>query len=76
VLRLFLAWRLLRVLFVLLLFGFAALALAAAFGGDPRTFGRGHSSLADAGRAVERAVMPFLLDARTALIQALTGPGR
>jgi hypothetical protein len=29
----------------LLLFGFAALALTAAFGGEPRTFGRGHSCL-------------------------------
>jgi hypothetical protein len=76
VLRLFLAWRLLRMLFPLLLFGFAALALTAAFRGDPRTFGRGQSSLAHAARGVERAVNPLVKDARNAVTQALTGAAR
>ena len=74
-LRLFLAWRLLRTLFPLLLFGFAALALTAAFRGGPRTFGREQSSLAHAARGLERALKPLMLDARTALTHALTAPG-
>ena len=75
-LRVFLAWRLLRMLFPLMLFGFAALALTAAFRGGPRMFGRGQSSLAHAARGVERAVKPLVLDARNAVTQALTAPGK
>jgi uncharacterized membrane protein YidH (DUF202 family) len=71
-LRLFLAWRLMRTLFALLLFGFAALALTAAFRGEPRTLGRRQSSLAHAARGVERAVQPLVSDARNALTRALT----
>jgi hypothetical protein len=76
VLRLFLAWRLSRMLFPLLLFGFAALALTAAFRREPRTSGRGQSSLAHAARGVERAVKPLVSDARNAVTQALTGATR
>jgi hypothetical protein len=76
VLRLFLAWRLLRMLFPLLLFGFAVLALTAAFRDRPRTFGREQSSLAHAARSVERAVKPLALDAGNAVTQALTAPGK
>ncbi len=75
-LRLFLAWRLLRMLFPLLLFGFAALALTAAFRGLPRTPGRGQSSHTHAARGLERAVNPLVSDARNALTQALTAPGK
>ena len=75
-LRLFLAWRLLRMLVPLILFGFAVLALTAAFRGGPRTFGRGQSPLAHAARSVERAVKPLVLDARNAVTQALTGAAR
>ena len=75
-LRLFLAWRLLRMLFPLLLFGFAVLALTAAFRGGPRTFGRGQSALAHAARGVEHAVKPFVSNARNAVTQALTAPGK
>ena len=75
-LRLLLAWRLFRMLFPLLLFGFAALALTAAFRGQPRAFGRGQSSLAHAARGVERAVKPLVSDARHAVTQALTGARR
>jgi hypothetical protein len=72
-LRLFLAWRLLRMLFPLLLFAFAALALTTAFRSGPRTFGRGpSSSLAH----VERVVTPLVSDARKAVTQALTGATR
>ena len=60
-LRLFLAWRLLRMLFALLLLGFAALALTAAFRSAPRTHARDRSSLARAARGVERAVKPLVL---------------
>jgi hypothetical protein len=76
VLRLFLAWRLLRMLFPLLLFGFAALALTATFRGGPRAFARGQSSLAHAARGVERAVKPLVSDARNAVTHALTGATR
>ena len=72
-LRLNLAW--LRMLFPLLLFAFAALALTAAFRGAPRTFRRGQSSLARAARDVERAVKPLVSDSRHALTEALTAPG-
>ena len=75
-LRLFLAWRLLRMLFPLLLFGFAVLALTATFRGGPRTVGWGQSSLAHAARGEERAVKPLVSDARNAVAQALTGAAR
>jgi hypothetical protein len=76
VLRLFLAWRLSRMLFPLLLFGFAALALTSAFRGPPRAFARGQSSLAHATRGLERAVKPLVSDARNAVTHALTGAAR
>jgi hypothetical protein len=76
VLRLFLAWRLSRMLFPLMLFGSAALALTSAFRGQPRAFARGQSSLAHAARGVERAVKPLVPDARNAVTQALTGATR
>lgn len=75
-LRLFLGWRLFWMLFPLLLLGFAVLALTAAFRGAPRTFGRGQSSLAHTARGVEHAVKPLVLDARNAVTQALTAPGK
>jgi len=71
-LRLFLAWPLVRMLFPLLLFAFAALALTTAFRSGPRTFGRGPSSLAH----VERVVTSLLSDARKAVTQSLTGATR
>jgi hypothetical protein len=74
-LRLFLAWRLLRMLFPLLLFAFAALALTTAFRGEAHTPGPEHSSLAHAARGVELAVKPLISDVRNALTQALTPPG-
>ena len=70
-LRLFLAWRLMRMLLVLLLFGFAALALTSALNGGPRALGRERSSLAHAASSVERALNPLVSDARHALTQAL-----
>ena len=73
-LRLFLAWRLLRMLFPLLLFGPAAVALTATLRAGPGTFGPGQSSLAHAASGVERAVKPLVFDARNALTQALTAP--
>jgi hypothetical protein len=77
VLRLFLAWRLLRMLFPLLLFAFAALTLTTAFRFGPRTFGRGPSpSLAYVEHGVERVVTPLVSDARKAVTQALTGATR
>ena len=75
-LRLFLAWRLLRMLIPLLLLGFAALALTSAFRGQPRAFAREQPSLAHAARGVERAVKPLVSDARNAVTQALTGAAR
>ena len=75
-LGLFLTWRLLRMLFPLLVVGFAVLALTTASRSGPRTFGRDHSSLARAAAAVERAVTPLVSDARKAVAQALTPPGR
>ena len=76
-LRVFLAWRLLRMLFpLLLLFGFAVLALTATFRREPRTFGRGQSSLAHAARGLERAVKPLVSDARNAVTHALTAATR
>jgi hypothetical protein len=75
-LRLFLAWRLLRMLFPLLILGLAALAFTTAFRTGPRTFGRDHPSLAHTATGVERAVMPLVSDARKALTDVLTPPGR
>jgi hypothetical protein len=76
-LRLFLAWRLLRMGFPLLLFAFAALALTTAFRSGPRTFGRGPSpSLAHVEHGVERVVTPLVPDARKAVTHALTGATR
>ena len=75
-LRLFLAWRLLRMLFALLLSAFAALALSAAVRSAPRTHKRDHSSPARAARDLERAVKPLVSDARHALTEALTAPAR
>jgi hypothetical protein len=75
-LRLFLAWRLLRTLFPLLLLGLATLALTAAFRPGPRTSRRGQSSLDHAARGLERAVRPLVSDARNAVTQALTGARR
>jgi len=74
-LRLFLAWRLLRILFPLLLLAFAAPALTTAFRGEAHTPGPEHSSLAHAARGVELAVNPLISDVRNALTQALTPPG-
>jgi hypothetical protein len=75
-LRLFLAWRLLRMLFpLLLLLALAALALTTAFRGEAHTPGPEHSSLAHAARGVELAVKPLVSDVRNALTQALTPPG-
>ena len=74
-LRLFLAWRLLRMLFPLLLFAFAALALTTAFRSEAHTPGPEHSSLAHAARGVELAIKPLVSDVRNALTQALTPPG-
>jgi hypothetical protein len=71
-LRLFLAWRLVRMLFPLRLLGFAALALTSALHRGPRALGRGRSSLAHAASGVERALKPLVSDARHALTQALT----
>lgn len=75
-LRLFPAWRLLRMRFPLLLFGFAALALAlaAAFRAAPRTTDRDQFSLAHLAQGVERTAKPFVADARHVLTHALTGP--
>jgi hypothetical protein len=77
-LRLFLAWRLLRMPFPLLLFAFAALTLTTAFRSGPRTFGRGplSSSLAHVEHGVERVVTPVVSDARKAVTHALTGATR
>ncbi|MGI8557618.1 MAG: hypothetical protein ACR2ND_04820 [Solirubrobacteraceae bacterium] len=75
-LRLYLAWRLLRMLFPLLLFGFAALALTTAFRGWPRTPEGRQSPLTHAARGLERAVNPLVSDARSTLTQALTAPGK
>jgi hypothetical protein len=74
-LRLFLAWRLLRMLFPLLLFAFAALALTTAFRGQPHTSRPEHSSLAHAARKVELAVRPLVSDLSNALTRALAPPG-
>ena len=73
-LRLILAWRLLRMLFPLLLFGFAALTLTAAFRAAPRTTGRGQSSLNPVPHAVERGVKPLVSDTRQDLTHVLTAP--
>ena len=73
-LRLFLAWRLLRTLLPLLLFAFAALALTTAFRVAPHTSGPERSSLAHAARGVQLAVKPLISDVRNALTQALTPP--
>jgi hypothetical protein len=77
-LRLFLAWRLLRMLFPLLLFAFAALALTTALRSGPRTFGRGpsSSSLGHVEHGLERVVTPLVSDARKAVTHALTGVTR
>ena len=75
-LRLFLAWRLLRMLFALLLLAFAVLALSAAVRSAPRTHARDRSSLAHAARDLQRAVKPLVSDARHALTQALRAPAR
>ena len=74
-LRLNLAWRLLPMLFALLLLAFAAVALSAAFHGAPRTHARDRSSLAHAARDVKRAAKPLVSDSRHALTEALTAPG-
>ena len=74
-LRLFLAWRLFRMLFPLLLFGFAALALTAAFRAAPRTTGRAQLTLTHLAHGVERAVNPLVSDARNVVTHALTVPG-
>ncbi len=73
-LRLFLAWRLLRMLFPLVLFGFAALALTAAFRAPPRTTGPGQSFLTHVAQGVERTVKPPVANARPVLIHPLTPP--
>ncbi len=73
-LRLFRAWRLLRTLFPLLLYGTAALALTATSRAGPRTTGRGKSSLRRLAQGVERGVSPLVSDARNDLAHALTAP--
>ncbi len=73
-LRLFLAWRLLRMLFSLLLFGFAVLALTTAFRATSRTTGRGQSLLDHVTQGVERTLKPLAADARPVLIHPLTAP--
>jgi hypothetical protein len=67
-LRLFLAWRLLRTLLPLplLLLALAALALTTALHGEPHTPGPEHSSLAHAAREVQLAVKPLISDVRNA----------
>ena len=74
-LRLFLAWRLLRMLFPLLLLGFAALALTIAFQDGRRTIEREQSSLAHAARRVKPADTRSMTDTRHGPTQALTAPG-
>jgi hypothetical protein len=74
-LRLFLAWRLLRMLFPLLLFAFAALALTTAFRVAPHTARPEHSSLAHAARQVQLAVKPLVSDLSNALTRALAPSG-
>ncbi|MDQ2894091.1 MAG: hypothetical protein M3Y09_00335 [Actinomycetota bacterium] len=73
-LRLLLAWRLLRMLFPLLLFGFAALALTPAFRAAPRATGRGQPSVAHLAQGVERTASPLVPDARHILLHELTAP--
>ncbi len=73
-LRVILEWRLLRMLFPLLLFGCAALTLTAALRAAPRTTGRGQSSLNPLPRAVGRGVKPLVSDTRQDLTHVLTAP--
>jgi hypothetical protein len=75
-LRLFLAWRLVRMLRPLLLCGLLALLVTAAMGVGSPSARRGQSSLARAGAGIERVVWPLVLNARHALTRALTGTGR
>jgi hypothetical protein len=76
VLRLFLAWRLIRMLSPILILAALALALSTAVRGLPATEARSQPAIARAVRGAERAIRPLILDMRHAISHALTGPTR
>ena len=77
-LRLLLAWQLLRTLPLLLIVGVLVLvlALSASARRGPTASSNAYPSIARALQNVERAVQPLVLDARRALTQGLSGPSR
>jgi hypothetical protein len=76
VLRLLLAWRLLRKLPLLLTSGVIALALSTSARRGPADPANTQPSIARGLQNVERAVQPLILDTRRALTHALAGPSR
>ncbi len=75
-LRLLLAWQLLRTLPLLLIVGVLALALSANARRGPTASSNAQPSIARALQNVERAVQPLILDTRRALTQGLSRPSR
>lgn len=75
-LRLFLAWRLMRMLAPLLILGALAVGLSAAARGITSTQPSSQPSVARAVRRAERAIGPLILDLRQAVSHALAGSSR
>ena len=75
-LRLLLAWQLLRTLPLPLILGVLALALSASARRRPTDPANTQPSIARGLQNTERAVQPLILDTRPALTQGLSGPSR
>ena len=75
-LRLLLAWQLLRTLPLLLIVGVLAVALSASARRGPTASSNTQPSIARALQNVERAVQPLIPDTRQALTHALAGRSR
>ena len=75
-LRLLLAWQLLRTLPLLLIVGVLALALSANARRGPTASSNAYPSIVRGLQNVERAVQPLVLDAGRAVTQGLSGPSR
>jgi hypothetical protein len=75
-LRLLLAWRLIRILSPLLIVGLLALALGAVVRGIPSASASSQPSITRAVRGAERAIHPLIVDLRQALSHTLAGSSR